>query len=178
MVFFFRIVFYRAPSTGIQYITEGPIFYQPGEEDLSYKILNDAQCLNETLNICASCDPVLGCFKFEAPEYSMYYFEFSAPMERRINMNQDEWAKISVLRYNSWTGLTTTERVFYHFVHNNSTGHFEASFHLYVFRNEQIWLYNHRENTIFVGPRQNQIEFRVYQYTPTDVVANDACTVS
>ena len=97
MVFFFRIVFYRAPSTGIQYITEGPIFYQPGEEDLSYKILNDAQCLNETLNICASCDPVLGCFKFEAP--STLCTILSSP---RLWSGELIWIKTNGQKYRYW----------------------------------------------------------------------------
>ena len=150
-----------------------------GTPGTSFKIINDLECINPSNGHvkCTYCDPVLGCYKFVSPAFSLYYFVFSAPIERRINMDLDEWAKISV-----WKQVhvipnpqPTIERQFYHFVHNSSTGHFEASFHIYLNQNDYVWIVNDRADTLFSGSNQHEIEFRVYQYTPIDIYRNLDC---
>ena len=177
--FFFRIVFYYARTT-MHRIPEGFI---PYAQPLSFKILNGHVCLvskSPTVMptiICTKCEHDRGFCRFVAPNYSMYYFTFSAPIERRTDQDQDEWAKISVWKYDPSdpSGLPTKQREFYKFVRNNTTGHFSASFHLYLNTNEQVWIENDRAYSIIAGPRQNQIELTVYQYTPTDFTRNYYC---
>ena len=177
---FSRIAMSYAPTTGPVLVNVGPLLYPKSVSNYATKILNNDYCKISGDIVCTtwySTPSDLAEVRFRAPKYSMYYFGFTAFIERKVNLNEDEWAKISVWKNCEFCpgNQATKEREFYKFVKNNSTGMLTASWHLYLDITEHVWVVNDRANTMFVGPL-NPYVLRVYMYTPTDTARNEACT--
>lgn len=169
-----------APTAGPVLVNVGPLIYPL---PVAWYLLNNDYCWINNLIVCTafweppSPEDQVAEIRFTAPRYSMYYFVFTAFIERKLNLDEDEWAKISVWKNCDFCpdNQATKEREFYKFVKNNSTGSFTASWHLYLDTTEHVWVVNDRANTMFVGPL-NPYVLRVYMYTPTDTARNEACT--
>ena len=96
-----------------------------------------------------------------------------------MGLANEEECKVSV-----WKQRNETERPkemireFYFYVKHNGKRQITFSFNAYLDRGDKLWLENDimiGEDTLFVGPREYQISFRIYQYTPIDEEINVIC---
>ena len=174
--FLFRGVYFNSENLGPYTLNPGPIYW------VGLKMVNPEVCLDTAtdpptpLCFCVG-DGDDNCHTFTSPQNSMYYFDFSSPVNGLVI---EEECKVSGWKKgNQFLGSAKQMiREFYFYVKQNGQRQITFSFNAYLEEGDKVWLENDvmiGEDTLFFGPRQYQIDFRIFQYTPVDEEPNEDC---